>query len=180
MEEKQRFTLSIFTENVVGLTNRISIIFTRRKLNIESLTTSASEVDHVHRFTIVFNTGKDQAEKVAKQIEKQIDVLRCYLYEDSDTIYQEIALYKVAVDSLTNSDAVEEIVRKNHARILAAKADFIVIEKTGHEEDTHALYEALKPFGLMQFGRSGRIALSKERQEISALLAEFEQEDAIV
>ncbi|AZQ63028.1 acetolactate synthase small subunit [Flammeovirga pectinis] len=178
--EKQRFTLSIFTENVVGLTNRISIIFSRRKLNIESLTTSASEVEHIHRFTIVFNATVGAAQKLSLQIEKQIDVVRCFLYEDKEMIYQEVALYKVGVDNLTDSDAVENIVRKSHARILAAKADFMVIEKTGHEEDTQALYEALKPFGLLQFGRSGRIALSKERQEISTLLAEFEQEDAIV
>ncbi|WP_044201270.1 acetolactate synthase small subunit [Flammeovirga sp. OC4] len=179
--EKQRFTLSIFTENVVGLTNRISIIFTRRKINIESLTTSASEIEHVHRFTIVFYSDcKESAEKVAKQIEKQIDVVRCFLYEDSETIYQEVALYKVAVDNLKDSDMVEEIVRKNHARILAAKADFLVIEKTGHEEETHALYEELKPYGLMQFGRSGRISLSKERQEISSLLAEYDQEEVTV
>ncbi|MBB6459973.1 acetolactate synthase small subunit [Flammeovirga kamogawensis] len=178
--EKQRFTLSIFTENVVGLTNRISIIFSRRKLNIESLTTSASEVEHIHRFTIVFNATESAAQKLSLQIEKQIDVVRCFLYEDKEMIYQEVALYKVAVDNLTDSDAVEDIVRKSHARILAAKADFMVIEKTGHEEDTQALYEALKPFGLLQFGRSGRIALSKERQEISTLLAEFEQENAIV
>ncbi|MEH0156578.1 acetolactate synthase small subunit [Limibacter armeniacum] len=171
--EKKRFTLSIFTENTVGLLTRITLIFTRRKINIESLTTSASEIDNVHRFTVVFNSSHENAIKVLKQIEKQVDVIKCFCYEDQDIIFQEIALYKVSIHNLHEGNEVENIVRKSHARILAAQPDFLVIEKTGHEYETHELYEQLKPFGLMQFARSGRIALAKERQEVSAMLRDL-------
>ncbi|MEN7549681.1 acetolactate synthase small subunit [Rapidithrix thailandica] len=172
---KKRFTLSIFTENTVGLTNKITIIFTRRRLNIESLTTSASEVEGVHRFTIVLETTEEAIEKLVKQIEKVIDVIKCFYYEDKEIFFQEIALYKVAVSGLQDGNKIEQIVRANHARILAVKPDFIIIEKTGHEHETHALYEELKPYGLLQFARSGRIALSESVQNVSELLKEYEQ-----
>ena len=72
MEEKQ-FTICIFTENKIGLLNRISIIFTRRKINIESLTTSESEIKNVYPFTIVVNMTEENIVKVVKQMEKQIE-----------------------------------------------------------------------------------------------------------
>lgn len=175
--DKKRFTLSIFTENTVGLTARLTLIFTRRKVNIESLTTSASEIDHVHRFTIVFNETEDNAIKITKQIEKQIDVIKCFCYEDKEIIYQEVAMYKVAVTDVSASEEIEKIIRKHYARILVARPEFLVIEKTGHEDETHELYEQLKPYGLLQFARSGRVALTKERQEVSAML-NFEEEEA--
>ncbi|GAA4847309.1 acetolactate synthase small subunit [Algivirga pacifica] len=176
--EKKRFTLSIFTENTVGLTTRLTLIFTRRKINIESLTTSASEIDHVHRFTVVFYGDEVMAEKVRKQIEKQIDVIKCYCYQDDEIIYQEIALYKVSTVGLHSGNEVERIVRQHGARILAARPEHLIIEKTGHEHETHELYDQLKPFGLLQFARSGRIALTQERQDVSTILKEFDQKKA--
>ena len=171
---KKRYTLSIFTEDTVGLTNRITIIFTRRRINIESLTTSSSEIENVYRFTVVISLEEDNIKKLVKQIEKQIDVIKCFCYEDHEVTYQEIALYKVAAtDNLLDGNEVEKIVRENHARILTAKPDFMIIEKTGHEHETHALFEKLQPLGVLQFARSGRVALSKERQEVSILLKEY-------
>lgn len=181
MSDKRRYTLSVFTENAVGLTNRITIVFTRRKVNIESLTTSASEIENVHRFTVAFDATPDMAEKISRQLERQVDVIRCFCYEDQEIIYQEIALYKVSIAGLQQGNEVERIVRTNHARVLAAQPDFLVIEKTGHEYETQELYEQLRPYGLMQFARSGRIAISKQRQEVSILLsdpAQWEQLEA--
>ena len=73
--EKQEYTITVYTENQVGLLNRIAIIFSRRKINIESLNTSPSEVQGIHRFTIVVTESRDVVLKVVRQIEKQVEVL---------------------------------------------------------------------------------------------------------
>lgn len=91
----QTFTVSIFTENTIGMLNRITIIFTRRHLNIDSITASETEIRNVHRYTIVLRTNREQIEKVTGQIDKLIDVLKVFVHEDEAVVHQEIALYKI-------------------------------------------------------------------------------------
>jgi len=120
---KKPYTITIFTENHIGLLNRITIIFTRRHLNIESLTVSESELAGIHRFTIVSNTTEQMVKKVVKQIEKLVEVLRSSYYTEDEIIHQEIALYKVPTSSLANGDNVERIIREHNARILTVEPD---------------------------------------------------------
>ncbi|MBX2842755.1 MAG: acetolactate synthase small subunit [Flammeovirgaceae bacterium] len=175
MEEKQnRYTLSIFTENKIGLVNRLTIIFTRRKMNILSLTTSESELKNIYRFTIVIKTTKDQVVKVVKQIEKQIGVLKAFFYEDDQVIFQEIALYKIPTEALFGGEKIEHIIREHYARILTVEKDFVVIEKTGHERETQELFEALQPYGVLGFVRSGRVAIAKPMKKVMAYLKDLE------
>ena len=75
---KRKYTISAFTENTVGMLNRITIIFTRRHINIESITVSASEIEGVHRYTIVLTTTHEQVHKVVAQIEKLVDVMKAF------------------------------------------------------------------------------------------------------
>lgn len=168
------FTISVFTENQIGMLNRITIIFTRRHLNILSITASESELKDVYRYTIVLKTSEEQVRKVIGQIEKQIDVLRAFFHEEQDIVHQEIALYKVRTSALANGN-LERIVRENHARILTVEPEFLVIEKTGHAEDTTLLFEQLKTFGILEFARSGRVAVTKPMKELSAYLEELEK-----
>ncbi len=169
------FTLSIFTENKIGLLNRITIIFTRRHLNIESITASESEIKDVHRYTIVCKTTREQIEKVVKQIEKLVEVLKAFVHEDRDVVHQEIALYKLKTSSLNSENNIEKIVRDNHARILSVARDYIVIEKTGHKHETQVLFKKLEPFGVLEFARSGRVAITKPMKELSIYLKELEE-----
>jgi acetolactate synthase-1/3 small subunit len=152
--------------------NRITIIFTRRHLNIDSITASESEVKGVFRYTIVLRTTKAQVEKVIGQLEKVIDVLKAFVHEDAQIVHQEIALYKIKTDALTNSD-VEKVIRQHHARILTVDREFIVIEKTGHVEETQLLFEKLQPFGVLEFARSGRVAVTKPMKNLSIYLEEL-------
>ena len=161
----EEFTISVFTENHIGVLNRITIIFTRRHINIESMTTSASALNGIHKFTIVINSTEDQVKKVVKQIEKHVEVLRAFYYRNEDIIHQEIAMYKVPTEALTSSDQIEGIVRRHNARILEVTADFTVIEKTGHKNETQALFEELNQFKVLQFTRSGRISITKASVE---------------
>jgi len=170
---KQEFNITVFSENHIGLLTRITIVFTRRKVNIESLTVSESAIEGVYKFTIVVKTTREQTIKIVSQIEKQIDVLKAFYHTNDEIIYQEIALYKVPTEALYDSDTVEKIVRKASARILEITREYVVIEKTGHKEETQALFEELSPFKVMQFIRSGRVALTRDPIE---RLSEFLRE----
>lgn len=166
------FTVSIFTENTIGMLNRITIIFTRRHLNIDSITASEIEVKNVLRYTIVLRTNREQIDKVVGQIDKLIDVLKAFVHEDNEVVHQEIALYKIKTTKL-KSNNVEQVVRENSAKVLTVDSDFIVIEKTGHKTETQVLFEKLKPFGILEFARSGRVAVTKPMKELSTYLKEL-------
>lgn len=168
------YTVSILTENKVGLLNRVTIVLTRRKVNIESLNTSESEVHGIFRYTLVIKTTEEQVQKIVKQFEKLVEVVKASYYEEDNIIYQEIALYKMPTAIWGNGN-IEQIIRDNHARILTIEPDFIVIEKTGHKKDTQELFDKLEPFGILEFVRSGRVAISKPMKHVSTYLKELEE-----
>ena len=159
--EQTLYTITVFTENRVGLLNQISIIFTRRKINIESLSVSPSSIKGVHKFTITAYTDLDTIQKLTKQIEKRIDVLRAYFYTDDEIVYQEIALFKVPTEKLLAEKNLEAIIRRNNARILEITPTYTVVEKTGHSDETEALFNEFNVYGISQFVRSGRVAVTK-------------------
>lgn len=164
--DKQLYTITVFTENQVGLLNQISIIFTRRCLNIESMTVSACSIPNVHKFTITCCSDRKMMEHVVKQIEKRIDVLKAFLYTDDELVFQEVALYKVPVSDLLSGGHLEGIIRRNSARVLEITNEYAIFEKTGHRKETEALFEELKAFGIRQFVRSGRVAVTKDPEEM--------------
>lgn len=164
-----RYTVSLYSENHTGLVGRIAQIFTRRKINIDSLTTSESEVEGIFRFTIVIHVTESQVIKVVNQLKKIIDVITAFYFVEEEVVYQEIALYKIKSSTLLGSN-VEKVVRKNSARILYVDQEFCVIEKTGHKEETQDLFEKLKPFGILEFVRSGRVAISKPMPNLHSYL----------
>lgn len=174
--DKQEFTITAYTENHVGLLHRLTIIFTKRKINIESLTASESEMEGVHRFTIAVTETEEHIQKVVKQIEKQVEVLRAGYYKREEVVQQELALYKIPTESLTNSLDVERIVREHNARFLTIEKDFVVIEKAGYRRETKALFDELLPYGINEFVRSGRIAVSRQEyglgKQVEHLLTE--------
>jgi len=163
---KQTFTISAFSENHIGLLTRITIIFTRRQVNIDSLTVSGSAIPGIHKFTIVVYECREKVEQVVAQIEKLVEVLRAFYHTEDEVIHQEIALYKVLTKSIIEGNKVEEIIRKHHARVLEVKPEYTVIELTGHKDETQALFNELFDFGLLQFTRSGRIAVTRASKEV--------------
>lgn len=172
---KQEFTITVYTENQIGLLNRIAIIFSRRKINIESLNTSPSEIEHIHRFNIVIQETEDVVRKLARQIEKQVEVLKVYFNTNEDIIWQEMALYKVPTDTIAEKVLVERLLRENGARVVVIRKDYTVFETTGHREETDKLIEVLQPYGLIEFVRSARVAIIKDSEGFNAKLREFER-----
>src|SRR5688572_32528486 len=172
---KQEFTVSVYTENQIGLLNRIAIIFSRRKINIESLNTSPSEVDGIHRFTIVINETEEVVRKLCRQIEKQVEVLKAYFNTADEIVWQELALYKVPTDEIAEKVKVERLLREYGARAVVIRKDYTVFETTGQREEINKLIAVLEPYGLIEFVRSARVAIIKASSGFHEKLKEFEK-----
>ena len=174
---REEFTVTVYTENQIGLLNRIAIIFSRRKINIESLNTSPSEVEGIHRFTIVINETEEVVRKLCRQIEKQVEVLKAYYNTGDEIVWQELALYKVPTDEIAEKVKVERLLRKYGARAVVIRKDYTVFEATGQREETEKLVKVLEPYGLIEFVRSARVAIIKASHGFHAKLKEFERTD---
>ena len=169
------YNITAYTENHIGLLNRIAIIFSRRKINIESLNTSPSEIEGIHRFNIVITESEEVVRKICRQIEKQVEVLKVYFNTNDEVIWQEMALYKVPTDIIAEKVLVERLLRENGARAVVIRKDYTVFETTGHRQETDALIRALQPYGLIEFVRSARIAIIKASDGFNRQLREFEE-----
>jgi len=174
--ERQEYNITAYTENHIGLLNRIAIIFSRRKINIESLNTSPSEIEGIHRFNIVITETEEVVRKICRQMEKQVEVLKTYFNSNDEVVWQEMALYKVPTDVIAEKVLVERLLRENGARAVVIRKDYTVFETTGHRQETDALLRALQPFGLIEFVRSARIAIIKASDGFNRQLREFEEE----
>jgi acetolactate synthase-1/3 small subunit len=171
---KQEYTITVYTENQIGLINRIAILFSRRKINIESLNTSPSEAEGIHRFTIVINETEEVVRKLCRQLEKQVDILKAYYNTNEEIIWQEMALYKVSTDEIAEKVKVERLLREYGARAVVIRKDYTVFETTGQREETDRLVSVLEPHGLIEFVRSARVAIIKDSSGFHEKLKEFE------
>lgn len=174
--ENKLYTVTIFAENHVGLLNQVSNIFTRRKLNIETLSVSASAIEGIHKFTITVNTDEDMMKRVIRQIDKRVDVLKSYYNVDEELIYQEIALFKISTANLMALGSIESLVRRYAIRILEINETFIAFEKTGHTIETQELFDELsRKVEVLQFIRSGKVAITRSKVErLNDMLAHIE------
>ena len=171
---KQQYTITVYTENQIGLLNRIAILFSRRKINVESLNTSPSEVEGIHRFTIVINETEEVVRKLCRQIEKQVEVLKAYYNTQDEIVWQELALYKVPTDIIAEEVKVERLLREHGAKAVVIRKDYTVFEVAGHREETDNLIKVLEPYGLIEFVRSARVAIIKASDGFHEKLKEFE------
>lgn len=172
--EVKHFTVSIYTENNIGLLNRISAIFQRRHINVESLNTSRSEIPGVSRFTIVVDIPEDQMKKLIGQIEKQVEVIKAFYHTDEETIYQVSAIFKIKSSLLFEERQIQNIIADSQAKIVTVNKEFFVLEKSGRKNEIDELYEKLNAYGIMQFVRSGRIAVTKDEMKITEMLSAFQ------
>lgn len=172
-EKEQLYAVSIYTENNIGLLNRISAIFQRRHINIESLNTSPSEIEGVSKFTVVVNMNEVNIKKIIGQIEKQVEVIKAYYHSLDDVIYQISGLFKIKSELLFEERQIQNIIKESNARIVTVNKEFFVLEKSGKKEEIKILYDKLSVFGIMQYTRSGLIAITKEEMKISELLETY-------
>lgn len=177
MENKTLYTITIFSENTVGLLGQVTTVFIRRQLNIETLSVSPSAIEGIHKFTITVFSDPETIEKVVKQIDKRVDVLKSYFNTDEELVHQELALYKLSTPEFLKLGSIEDLVRKYTIRLLFINEHCVVLQKAGHHSETQALFDELnQTIGVLQFIRSGRIAITKSKIErLSDMLAEREQ-----
>lgn len=157
--------MTVFSENTVGILNLISIVYTRRSINVESISASATSIPGIYKTTVLSHSDRSTMEKVVAQIEKAIYVVKAFLYTDDEIIHQEVALYKVPTQRLMEEKQLEKIIRTHNARVLDITPEFTVIEKTGHRNETETLFRELQKYDIRQFVRSGRVCVTKDTIE---------------
>lgn len=171
------YTICVFTENTIGILNKITILFTRRRINIESLTVSETERKGISRFTIVIHhDSREAVEKLVLQIRKVVEVLAVFGYLNENIAYNEIALFKIATPPGAKSVDIETINKVYKAWVVYWDLDYVVIEKTGNEQEIFEFFNYIKPHGILEFVRSGRVAVSKSPRSLVDYLPEAEWE----
>ena len=180
MEEKKKklYTLLVYSENVAGILNQVTAVFTRRQVNIESLNVSASSIPGVHKYTITAWSDEDQIQKIVRQIEKKIDVVKATCFTDDQLFIRESGLYKLATDKVLENPEISRTIRRFDAHIIEVNPTYTIVMKFGLTEDIISLFRALDPFGcVLQYTRSGRIAVTRGTQEqVSEFLEQREAE----
>ena len=177
MEDKTLYTLLVYSENVAGILNQITAVFTRRQVNIESLNVSASSIPGVHKYTITAWSDEDQIQKITRQIEKKIDVVKAGYFTDSELFIRETGLYKLSTDKVLENPEISRTVRRHDASITEVNPTYTIAMKSGTTDEIISLFRALDAFGcVLQYTRSGRIAVTRDKQEqVSEFLAQREQ-----
>ncbi len=170
--EKKTYTISLYTEKNIGVLNRLSAVFLKRHLDIHSVTASKSEIEDIFRIIFVVKSDETEVKKVVKQLEKQIEVVAAYYHTNGDIIYQETAMFKIKTEYLYDEE-IQKMLRQRRMNIVTVTEPFFVIETTGSSELISELYDKLKPYNLLQFVRSGVIAITRPRMAISDLLEDF-------
>ncbi|HRG39455.1 MAG TPA: acetolactate synthase small subunit [Bacteroidia bacterium] len=174
MKTQSTFTISVFSENRIGLLNKLTALFSRRRLNIESITISETERKGISRHTITILSDRATVENLVKQIRKIIEVYVVYGYENKDLVISETALFKVSTQSLELGSNLHEVLHKIESKIMMLEEQYVIVEKTGSEADIMGAYAELTPFGIIEFVRSGRVALERNMKSITAYLPELE------
>ena len=178
MEEKKLYTLLVYSENIAGILNQITAVFTRRQVNIESLNVSASSIPGVHKYTITAWSDEDQIQKIVHQIEKKIDVVKANYFTDDQLFIRESGLYKLSTPMVLENPEISRTIRRFDAQIIEVNPTYVIVMKHGVTEDIISLYRALDTFGcVFQYTRSGRIAVTRGKQEqVSEFLEQREKE----
>ena len=176
---KKEFTLTIYSENSVGLVSKIAIMFSRRKINLDSFNGSPSEIPNVHRFTIVLNEIEERVKNIARQLEKIVEVFKVYYNTNDEIIWQQIALYKVPTPVIMKEVKVERLLREYGARAVVIREDYTVFETTGQEEEIENLLKKLSEYQLIEFVRSSRIAIIKADEGLHKKLIELEKNNPV-
>ena len=179
--DKKLYTLLVYSENIAGILNQITAVFTRRQVNIESLNVSASSIEGVHKYTITAWSDEDQITKITKQIEKKIDVIKANFYTDDQLFIREVGLYKLSTPEVLSNPEISRLIRKADARIMEVNPTFCSVMLGGVTEDITNLYYALDKYNcLLQYTRSGRIAITRSTvEQVSDFLDLQEKYDVI-
>lgn len=172
------YTIIVFSENLAGVLNLVTNVFTRRQLNIESLNVSASGIEHIHRYTITTYTTEPTVRTIVKQLEKKIDVIRAQYFTSDEIFVMDQALYKIATARLIENRNISKAIRLYDGKIVEVNSTYAIVSKEGLPEETLELYRKLKGYGcLLQYVSSGVVAVTKSRREELNEFLELREEE---
>ena len=177
MEDKKLYTLLVYSENIAGILNQITAVFTRRPENIERLNVTASSIPGLHNYTLPARSDEDQMVKITQQIEKKIDVVKATHFTDDELFIRETGLYKLATEKVLGNPEISRIIRKQEAIITEVNPTYVIVMNSGLTEDIMNLFYALNEFDcVLQYTRSGRIAVTRSTtEEVSKYLEQREK-----
>lgn len=173
---KQEYTLTIFTENQIGLINKIAIMFSRRKISLEGFNTSPSEIENIYRFTISVKETEIIVQNLVKQLEKIVDVIKVFYNTNDEIIWQQIALFKLPTPIIINEVKVERMLREYGAKTLVIRGDYTVFEVTGQDEEINNLLKKFQEYCLIEFVRSSRVAIIKDSTGLHDMIMKLEKQ----
>ncbi len=164
--DKRLYTIIVFSENLAGVLNSVTNVFTRRQLNIESINASPSGVENVHRYTITTITDEPTIKTVVKQLEKKIDVIQAKYFTSKEIYVMDQALYKISTARLIENHNISKSIRIYDGKIVEVNPTYAIVSKEGLPEETLALYHSLCECDcLLQYVSSGAVAVTKSHRE---------------
>lgn len=154
------YTLTVFTENLPGLLTEVVSVFTRIKMNIDTLATSASRIEGIHRFTLTVQCTEKWVNKIVAQLEKKIDVIAAFAYLSEEVVAREVGMFKIDPKILNDDSSKKELFDLHNPAIVEQHEEYAVLIKTGKETSLQAMYDYLEPKDcVFEFVRSGRVAV---------------------
>ncbi|HEY8418309.1 MAG TPA: acetolactate synthase small subunit [Limnochordales bacterium] len=160
-------TLSVLVENRPGVLSRVAGLFSRRGFNIESIVVGTTEDRRYSRMTIVVVGDDAEVEQVSKQLHKVIDVIKVSELSSQEMVERELALIKVAADR-SNRSEILQIVDIFRASVIDVSDRSLVIEVTGDTDKVKAMVDLLRPFGIKELVRTGRVAMTRGPRGVTA------------
>ncbi|MFB3915083.1 MAG: acetolactate synthase small subunit [Terriglobales bacterium] len=175
-------TFVVHVENKPGVLNRVASLFRRRAFNIESLTVGHTEKPGVSRMTIAVDTDKDGAQIIEANLYKLVNVLHVHNVTGTPAVHRDLALIKVAADAANRTD-IMQMVLAFRARVVDMAPDSMMIETTGTEDKIDGMLEALRPYGIIEMVRTGRVAMCRGSHSVDYnnhhhAVATLDEEDA--
>jgi acetolactate synthase-1/3 small subunit len=162
-EKEQKHTISILVENKFGAFNRVAGLFAAKGYNIDSLTVGPTEEGDISRMTVV-TRGDDQIiEQITKQLNKLIDTIKVVDLTFESFVERELVLIKVQSTTESRSE-IMQIAEIFRAKVVDISSKTLTLEATGSEQKVDAIIAMLKPFGIKELARTGRVALKREFQ----------------
>jgi len=156
----QNHIISVLVENKAGVLAKISGLFSRRGFNIESLAVGPTEDEKISRITIVVNAETHSIEQVIKQLYKLINVIKIQELDPSNIVERELVLIKVSADNNTRAEILE-IINIFRANIVDVAKKSLIIEITGNSSKIQGLEDLLKPYGILELIRTGKVACNR-------------------
>lgn len=163
---EREHTLSVLVENRPGVLSRVAGLFSRRGFNIESIVVGTTEDRRYSRMTIVVTGDEAEVEQVSKQLHKLIDVIKISELAPQEMVERELALVKVAADR-SNRSEILQIVDIFRASVIDVSERSLVVEVTGDTDKVKAMIDLLRPFGIKEIVRTGRVAMTRGPRAVS-------------